>query len=97
MCIRDRYKSIFEVVHEGLDAKKDDHQEYEVKAILTKLGIVDLNQSIATLSGGQLKRVALACVLMLSLIHIYSAVFKKDYHRHEAGGLALFLHWLGFF
>ena len=60
----DRYKSIFEVVHEGLDAKKDDHQEYEVKAILTKLGIVDLNQSIATLSGGQLKRVALACVLM---------------------------------
>ena len=66
----DRYKSIFEVVHEGLDAKKDDHQEYEVKAILTKLGIVDLNQSIATLSGGQLKRVALACVLMLSLIHI---------------------------
>ncbi len=60
----DRYKSIFEVVHEGLDTKQDDHQEYEVKAILTKLGIVDLNQSIATLSGGQLKRVALACVLM---------------------------------
>lgn len=60
----DKNKSIFEVVQEGLDEKSDDHHEYEVKAILNKLGIIDLNQSIATLSGGQLKRVALACVLM---------------------------------
>lgn len=60
----DKDKSIFEVVQEGLDEKSDDHHEYEVKAILNKLGILDLNQSIATLSGGQLKRVALACVLM---------------------------------
>lgn len=60
----DPHKSIFEVVQEGFDKKHDEHHDYEVKAILSKLGITDLNQSIATLSGGQLKRVALACVLM---------------------------------
>ena len=38
--------------------------EYEAKAMLGKLGILDFNQKIATLSGGQRKRVALAAALI---------------------------------
>ncbi len=45
------------------DAAKDT-QEYEAKAMLGKLGIYDYEQSIAVLSGGVRKRVALAKVLL---------------------------------
>ena len=38
--------------------------EYEAKAILTKLGITDFDQKIGELSGGQRKRVALATVFV---------------------------------
>jgi len=38
--------------------------EYEAKAILTKLGISDFDQKIGELSGGQRKRVALATVFV---------------------------------
>ena len=38
--------------------------EYEARAILTKLGIVDFDQKIGALSGGQRKRVALASVFV---------------------------------
>lgn len=38
-------------------------KEYEVKNILTRLGLTDFNQSIAVLSGGQKKRVAMAAAL----------------------------------
>ncbi len=39
-------------------------KEYEAKAMLTRLGITDIHAGIATLSGGQRKRVALAQVLL---------------------------------
>lgn len=38
--------------------------EYEVRAMLTRLGITDFSQKIGTLSGGQRKRVALAAALI---------------------------------
>ena len=38
--------------------------EYEARAILTKLGIADFDQKIGALSGGQRKRVALASVFV---------------------------------
>lgn len=39
-------------------------KEHEAKAMLTRLGITDIHAEIATLSGGQRKRVALAQVLL---------------------------------
>lgn len=51
----DPNKSVLEVVGDSVKAKQ----------ILTKLKINDLNQIVSTLSGGQLKRVALAQVLLL--------------------------------
>ena len=39
-------------------------EEYELKSILTKLGIMDMNQNISGMSGGQQKRLALAIALM---------------------------------
>lgn len=41
-----------------------DVEEYEVKAILNKFGIINHEQKIAELSGGQQKRVALAITLL---------------------------------
>lgn len=55
---------ILEQVFEGLPKGIREVGEYEAKAMLNKLGIVDLDQKIATLSGGQRKRVALASALI---------------------------------
>ena len=44
-------------------ALKDPREEYELKAILTRLGLDDFDQKIAYLSGGQQKRLALALAL----------------------------------
>lgn len=60
----DENKSILQVVHDGFDGMPKEFKEFEVKAILNKLGISDFDQTIVTLSGGQKKRVALACVLL---------------------------------
>ncbi len=45
-------------------SQDDKIQEYEAKAILNKLGITQHHQYIKELSGGQKKRVALACALL---------------------------------
>ncbi len=52
----------------SINNKMDAHNcwqiESEAKAILNKLGIIDLNQPMGTLSGGQRKRVALCNTLI---------------------------------
>lgn len=45
-------------------SQDDKIQDYEAKAMLNKLGIDDYEQVIQVLSGGQKKRVALACALL---------------------------------
>jgi ATP-binding cassette subfamily F protein uup len=49
---------------ERMDAANAWDYESRVKQILSKLNITHLEQSVAQLSGGQLKRVALACTLI---------------------------------
>ena len=53
--------TILEQMHESLSEKEED---FEIKAILGKLGIFDVNEKIGHLSGGQKKRVALALALL---------------------------------
>ena len=54
-------KTVYETVQDCLTEKTE---EYEIKSILSKLGITDLNQPIEILSGGQKKRVSLAIALI---------------------------------
>ena len=54
--------SIMETVYKQLDSKEI--HDYEIKAQLGKFGIIDETQKIKELSGGQLKRVALAFALI---------------------------------
>lgn len=70
--IFDENATILNQVKTGLvNAQEDDDlvhpqtptHEFECKAILTKLGFTDLEQPINILSGGQKRRVALACAL----------------------------------
>ena len=68
--LRISYLSQDHVFNESIDvlthvmSQDDKIQEYEAKAMLNKLGLVNHNQSIKELSGGQKKRVALACALL---------------------------------
>ncbi len=77
--------------------------EYEAKAMLTRLGITDFTQPVATLSGGQRKRVALAAVLLHPadvLIldeptnHLDSdmVLWLEDHLRKFTGGLIMVTH-----
>ena len=56
--------TVLEQVFEGHPSEFRQLNEYEAKAILTKLGITDFDQKIGELSGGQRKRVALATVFV---------------------------------
>ncbi|MEG2543370.1 MAG: ABC-F family ATP-binding cassette domain-containing protein [Longicatena sp.] len=51
------------ILHQVVSMDKE-IKEFEAKAILDKLGLRDVNQNIALLSGGQRKRVALARALL---------------------------------
>ena len=54
--------TIMETVYKQIDSK--DIHDFEIKAQLGKFGILDETQKIKELSGGQLKRVALAIALI---------------------------------
>ena len=56
--------TVLSEVMAGVSAELKDAKQYECKSILTKLGITDFDAVVKTLSGGQQKRVALACVLI---------------------------------
>lgn len=60
----DENESIIEYVSKGGYSGETWDRESEAKTILTKLGVIDFNQEIETLSGGQKKRVALARTLL---------------------------------
>lgn len=56
--------TVLEQVFENLSNQFRQLNEYEAKAMLSKLGIHNFEQKIGTLSGGQKKRVALAAALI---------------------------------
>ena len=56
--------TVLEQVFAGYSPDVRELMEYEAKAMLTRLGITDFDQTVGTLSGGQRKRVALATVLL---------------------------------
>ncbi|MFV0496929.1 MAG: ABC-F family ATP-binding cassette domain-containing protein [Candidatus Fimivivens sp.] len=56
--------SVVEQVAQTVAPQFGDINDYEMKAMLTKLGITDFGAKIKTLSGGQRKRVALAATLL---------------------------------
>ncbi len=57
-------RTVLEQVFAGLSAEARQLQEYEARAILTKLGVQEFDRLVGTLSGGQRKRVALASALV---------------------------------
>ena len=56
--------TVLEQVFLSFPAEFRELNEYEAKAMLSKLGISDFDQKVGTLSGGQRKRVALAAALI---------------------------------
>lgn len=56
--------SLIQNVFKDSDEKTKQIKEYEAKSILTKLGFADVDVSAEELSGGEKKRVAIACALV---------------------------------
>ena len=68
--------------------------EYEARAMLTRLGITDMEQKVETLSGGQRKRVALAA----ALIHPADVLILDEPTNHLDTEMVAWLEeWLGRF
>ncbi len=57
------HMTVMEAVLHQLPARGDE-QDYEARAMLTRLGITDMAADVSALSGGQRKRVAIAAALM---------------------------------
>lgn len=57
-------KTVIEQVFDTASLTQQEFKEYEAKAILTKLGIIDFDKKVSLLSGGQKKRVAIAAALV---------------------------------
>lgn len=55
--------AVLEQVFQGMSRAAREMGEYEAKTLLTKLGILDFEARMGTLSGGQRKRVAMAAAL----------------------------------
>ena len=56
-------KTILEQAMAGVSPAEQEAKEFQVKNILTRLGLSDYEQKIGVLSGGQKKRVAMAAAL----------------------------------
>ena len=87
----------------GIEQQNREAAEYECKAILTRLGVNDLDQKVGELSGGQKKRVALAAALVTQVDllildeptnHIDNEMIEwlEDYLRRYKGALLMITH-----
>ncbi len=99
----DDNNTVLEQVFSGFAPELREVNEYEVKAMLTKLGINDFEAKIGTLSGGQKKRTALAATLIQPadiLIldeptnHLDSemVMWLEDKLRRFSGGMIMVTH-----
>ncbi len=62
--VLDEGLTVLEAVLARLSDEMKELGDYEAKTILNKLGVSEFDKKVAHLSGGQKKRVALACVLL---------------------------------
>lgn len=57
-------KTIYQCVLDAVNEKQREARTFEIQTMLSKLGMRDYEQKVEVLSGGQRKRVALACALV---------------------------------
>lgn len=101
--VMDDNRTVLEQVFSGFSPEFREVNEYEVKAMLSRLGINDFEAKIGTLSGGQKKRAALAATLIQPadvLIldeptnHLDSemVMWLEDKLRRFSGGMIMVTH-----
>ena len=64
ICLQDQFFDESKTIHEiVMDSLVESKQSFEAESILMRLGLSDTKRSVAGLSGGEKKRLALACAL----------------------------------
>lgn len=64
ICLQDHYFDETKTVHQiVMNSLKESKKSYEAESILTRLGFEDMHRLVQGLSGGEKKRLALACAL----------------------------------
>ncbi len=86
-----------------IDENMQQAKEFECKSILTKLKITDFDEKMSLLSGGQRKRVALACALVTKVdllildeptnhIDAQTIIWLENYLENYKGALLMVTH-----
>ena len=96
-------RTVLEQVFEGVSPDVRDLEEYEAKAILTRLGITDFDVDVSRMSGGEKKRVAIASALVspcdvlildepTNHLDIGMTVWLEGYLKQYSGSLVMVTH-----
>ena len=96
-------RTVLEQVFEGVSPDVRDLEEYEAKAILTRLGITDFTADVSRMSGGEKKRVAIASALVspcdvlildepTNHLDIGMTVWLEGYLKQYNGSLVMVTH-----
>ncbi|MBO5137943.1 MAG: ABC-F family ATP-binding cassette domain-containing protein [Spirochaetaceae bacterium] len=99
----DKIQKEIDSLTEQMDRQNLWNYENQVRQILTTLGITDLNKTMATLSGGMIKKVALAQVLIddaklllldepTNQLDIASIAWLEDYLRNTTKAVFMVTH-----
>lgn len=64
ICLQDQFFDESKTIHEiVMDSLKESKERYEAESICTRLGLSDVHRTVKGLSGGEKKRLSLACAL----------------------------------
>lgn len=80
-------RTVLEQVFAGLSPEARELQEYEARAILTRLGVREFDRPVGELSGGQRKRLAMAS----ALVHPCDVLILDEPTNHLDGEMVLWL------
>lgn len=96
-------RNVFDIVREAADKSAYRIEDHKVNATLYKIGLTQTNKTIGQLSGGEVKRVSIACALVsdpdflimdepTNHLDLESIEFLEDYLSHSRATIFMVTH-----